>query len=119
MKILITGSRNYFDYKYFTERLKKVIMFIKVEVEFVFGDAEGIDKMAMKFCIENGFKYKRFEADWNRYKLSAGPIRNQAMVDYCEQSDWCIGFPTKNSKGTHDCMRKADYKGMKLITVNL
>lgn len=51
-----------------------------------------------------------FPANWKQYGLAAGPIRNQQMVDYCNQrTNMCLAFhdDLKSSKGTLDTVRRA------------
>ena len=43
-------------------------------------------------------------------------IRNQQIVD---ESDWLIAFPTKESKGTYDTIKKADKKGIIINIINV
>lgn len=49
-------------------------------------------------------------ADWDRYGRSAGPRRNQAMVDL--GADVCLAFVLPGSRGTWDCVRKAKAAGI-------
>ncbi|MFE2994168.1 hypothetical protein ACFXG4_04040 [Nocardia sp. NPDC059246] len=64
-------------------------------------------------------------ADWNRHCdnncrhrprrpgercATAGPLRNQHMVDL--GADECRGFPLPGSRGTYDCMRRAERAGI-------
>jgi hypothetical protein len=48
-------------------------------------------------------------ADWSRGK-QAGPERNQRMVDL--GADLCLAFPLGASRGTRDCMRRANAAGI-------
>ena len=57
------------------------------------------------------------QANWNQYKRSAGPIRNQHMVDL--GADMCIGFVYGASIGTRHTLSLA--RNAKIVTfmVNL
>lgn len=43
----------------------------------------------------------------------AGPVRNQVMVD--RGADICLAFPTQDSIGTFDCMKRAEKAGIKVV----
>jgi hypothetical protein len=66
------------------------------------------------------FLHKRMDAKWGRYGKGAGPIRNQAMIDYLMEGDLreerlVIGFvdkPLESSDGTYDCIKKAKAAGL-------
>ncbi|WP_079669947.1 SLOG family protein [Mycobacteroides abscessus] len=45
-----------------------------------------------------------------RYCPVAGHLRNQEMVD--RGADTCIAFPLKDSRGTWDCMKRAERAGI-------
>ena len=54
-------------------------------------------------------------ADWDTHGKRAGMIRNQEMVDWVLTQDGvklCIGFPTRSSVGTYDCMERARAAGI-------
>ena len=53
-----------------------------------------------------GFTVERHEADWAQYRKGAGPKRNQLMVDL--DADVCLAFPREGSKGTVDCIKRAE-----------
>ena len=48
---------------------------------------------------------ERHPAKWDLHGKVAGPIRNQAMVNL--GADACFAFPTRESRGTTDCMARA------------
>jgi len=49
-------------------------------------------------------------AAWSLKGKSAGPLRNQEMVD--SGADACFAFPTPKSRGTYDCMARCWCKGI-------
>lgn len=67
--------------------------------ELVSGHCRGIDLVAERWARGNNIPIKVFPADWNQYGKSAGPIRNQQMVDYADALI-AIPHPTEKSKGT-------------------
>ena len=70
----------------------------------------GIDRYAGAAARVIGCAEEPHPADWDTYGKAAGPIRNQAMVDL--GADLCIAFPRGESRGTRDCMRRAEAAGI-------
>lgn len=118
-QILITGSRKYYDYEYFVMFMHKFLWLTfknsNEKFRFIFGDSSGADSLSLRYCEKSKIEYKIYKANWQSFGLSAGPIRNQQMVDDCKETDICIGFPDKESKGTIDCMNRARSKRMEVI----
>ena len=100
------------SYNEFTSLLKEeLINLSKVgssEIEFCSGGAIGIDTYIRNYAIECKIPIKEFLPDYNKYGKPAPMIRNQQIVDY---SDLVIAFPSKNSRGTRDTIRKAERIG--------
>lgn len=79
----------------------------------------GADKFALQYYTDLVKKKpttpiicKRFMANWTRHGAAAGPLRNQAMLDYAKQHCGVVevvAFPLRSglSKGTHDCIARA------------
>lgn len=72
--------------------------------EIVSGGAKGIDTMAARFAKKFGKKMTIYPAEWHKYGRSAGPMRNQFIID---RADLVIAFPDAQSVGTRDSMKKA------------
>lgn len=110
MRILITGSRcrPAIDVYKVLDRYKGSVR------EIIVGDATGADEAARTWAVSNGVGLTVHKADWNAYGRSAGPIRNQEMVD--SGADLCLAFPMPGSAGTWDCVRRAKKAGI-VVTV--
>lgn len=80
------------------------------------GHAKGADQMAEMWADERGVKVELYPADWDTHGKTAGPIRNQEMLDF-GKPDMVIAFPTKNSRGTWDMVRRTNKAGVKLYVV--
>lgn len=96
MKLIIAGGRKYDDYN----SLKKYCDYIlqnSSDIEIICGTAYGADKLGEKYAIEKGFNIKYFKPDWDRFKKSAGYIRNDLMAKY---ADAAIIFWDGKSKGS-------------------
>lgn len=104
-KILITGSRWWGDYSTICDALKEHGPGVVIE-----GGARGADNMA-RFAAESmGWPTIQFPANWDKYGKSAGPIRNQEMID--QKPDVCLAFPLDESRGTLHCMKAAERAGI-------
>lgn len=109
MKTIIAGGRDYI----LTDADRAWLDGLKDSLpitEVVNGGAKGADMGGDQWARIRGLPLKRFPADWRRYKVSAGPRRNQQMADYAEA---CILFP--GGKGTADMKAKAVAKGLRVI----
>jgi len=71
----------------------------------VHGNCSGVDKYAEEVALSLGCQVRRYNADWKRYGRSAGPIRNQYMIDD-SLPHIAIAFPSLNSIGTIDCIKR-------------
>ncbi len=118
MKLIIAGSRNFFDYD-------KLLSLMDTEIrpwyritEIVSGGAKGADHLGEVYAKEFGIPLKIFRADWDTLGKAAGPIRNGQMGDY---ADSVLALWDGSSRGTlHmiNYMRKLKklvfiYNGMK------
>ena len=103
MRLLVTGSRDWDDY----EHIKRVLSGFPPDTQLVHGGARGADLLAHKAALELGWPEPEVHrADWNSFGKRAGSLRNQAMVDL--GADLCLAFPLETSKGTWDCMQRAE-----------
>jgi hypothetical protein len=46
-------------------------------------------------------------------------MRNQAMVDAAEPGNWLLAFPSGESRGTRDCMRRGVERGLRVYEMPL
>lgn len=110
MRILVTGSRDW-------PRRETVWMALNYHARragtiVVHGDCPtGADLHAQQWTeTQPDVVVERHRADWQRHGRAAGPIRNQEMVDL--GADACLAFPLGASRGTRDCMRRAEAAGI-------
>lgn len=120
-RILVTGSRNWTDKHAIGRALFDQFLESPVGASFVVvhGDCPtGADAQA-KAIIEawgrnnSHIHQESHPADWDTHGKAAGPLRNQEMVDL--GADVCLAFPLGDSRGTRDCMRRADAAGIRVI----
>jgi len=120
MRILITGGRNWNNYK----QIKQAIAFTLLvngsdpaEVTLIHGNARGADLLGAEAAEGLGLNIEVHPARWDIYGRGAGPIRNQEMVD--SGADLCLAFLMPGSTGTADCIRRARKAGIPVIIHNL
>ena len=109
IKVLVTGSRNLpiaaeeFVKACIAQDLKQRFGISDLKkVNFIVGDCKtGLDAIVR----QHAYVKKVFKADWQQYGRAAGPARNQEMVN--EMPNVCYAFPYGVSRGTLDCVRKA------------
>lgn len=123
MKVLVTGSRlkNKTDSEVaeiFRNLYYRLLRF-PLDTIFIHGGAKlGIDYAVHSFCSAfNGEYYEIvYKANWNKYGLAAGPIRNEEMYDK-EQPDLVLAFWDGNSRGTKHMIDYAKHKGCKVEVI--
>ena len=115
MRILVTGSRNHPSQDMVAHALSRFA--IAPNVTVVHGDCPtGADKYASFWCkTQPDVTEEAHPADWERHGKAAGPIRNQEMVDL--GADICIAFPHGVSRGTWDCVRRAEKAGIRVHVI--
>lgn len=79
------------------------------------GDAKGVDRCAGSWARSHGITNRKFPADWKKYGNSAGPIRNQQMLDE-GLPDLVMAFP--GGTGTADMVRRAKKSGIPVEEVS-
>jgi hypothetical protein len=116
-KLAIVGSRDYHDYDAFSKHVATFLAeanLILNQIEIVSGGANGADALAERWAKEHNIKCIVFPADWAKYGNSAGPRRNQQIVDYCDR---VLAFPSRAGRGTQDTIDRA-HRANKPLTLH-
>ena len=103
MKLAIIGSRDFNDYDTLVDFLWRYKDSENID-SIISGGAKGADLLGKKYAKDIGFYYVEFLPDWDKYGKAAGFIRNQQIVDACDE---VIAFWDGKSKGTQDTINKA------------
>lgn len=117
MRIIIAGGRFFNDYNYLKKSLDPLLgnYYDSNELEIVSGGAIGVDALGERYAKEKGFTITKFNADWEKYGKSAGPIRNKQMADYAHG---LIAFWDGESKGTKNMIKNAQNNNLKVFVFN-
>lgn len=108
MKVLVCGSRDWFDRGPIERELRK----LPPGTIVVHGAARGVDTIAGDVAYDLGFTVRSYPADWNRWPKAAGPIRNSEMITMehrlDEPIDKGLAFSKdiETSRGTRDMVNK-------------
>jgi len=106
MRVLVSGSRVCIDYSRVLDRLRS----LPSESIIVQGGARGTDALAKRAAAELNLGCETWEADWERFGRSAGPIRNNAMLD--SKPDLVLAFWDGRSPGTRHTITQAHRRGI-------
>lgn len=128
MRILVTGSRAWYDWKTIMNAFQEVTKGVKAaNVTVVHGGARGADVIAGDCAAQLGFTVEEHPANWDScgpdcnpshfrirmgkpYCPRSGYVRNSKMVNL--GADICLAFIRNDSKGTKMCVELADKAGI-------
>lgn len=104
MIVLVCGGRDFSD----SEKVASVLGSLSPRPTLlIHGGASGADELAQWWCdaiSSPPVPTKVFKADWGRWGKSAGPKRNQLMLE-SSAPDLVVAFP--GGRGTADMVRRA------------
>lgn len=102
MRVLVCGGRNFNDMAIINHVLTVIFNGI---TELIAGDASGADSIALEWARTNNVRSFMYPAEWHKYGVLAGPIRNRRMIVE-GKPDWVIAFP--GGKGTANMLMQAE-----------
>ena len=112
MRILICGSRSYQH----LERVQQfVAKYLPGSVEFIVGDAQGVDTIVVAEARRRKCDVQVFEAAWETYGRSAGMKRNLEMLD--QMPHWIVAFWDGKSPDTKMMIETALKRQMNIQVV--
>jgi hypothetical protein len=111
-KLAIIGSRNFNDYDLLIEKVGKIE---NIEA-IISGGASGADALAQQYAKDNGLPILIYYPDWDGIGRAAGFIRNQQIVNKCDE---LIAFVVNESKGSMHSVTLAKEKGVKVHLVKI
>lgn len=127
IRILVCGSRDWYDIDMINKELQKLIVQLGVkykDVLVITGGATGADELVQRLCNDElGIACAVFHAPWAFFaklnnKRAAGPVRNMWMLRW-GRPDAVLAFHPfiVNSRGTKNMVEKARSMKVPLIRV--
>jgi putative aminopeptidase FrvX len=113
-RILITGSRDWYDPIPIRNAIINECIKTKYNVVIVHGGARGADYLAWKIADELQLDVEVYKADWDTYGKAAGFVRNDKMVKL--GADVCLAFIKNSSAGATMCADLAEKAGIPVKT---
>jgi SLOG family YspA-like protein len=135
MFVLVTGGRAFTDRAYVFRTLDALHARHPIEMivhgacgldmaeAFDWTQIKGADRLAHEWARSTEVMVTPFPARWGELGRGAGPVRNQAMVEYVARKQRleggqivgaaCVAFP--GSRGTGDCVNRARKAHIKVI----
>jgi|SRR5882724_1661081 len=83
--------------------------------EVLHGDGRGFDQLVNDWAHIVGLPVKKFPANWEKYGVKAGPMRNEKMI---KEAQILIAVPYGAGKGTRGTIRLAQKKGGMFLLVH-
>ena len=106
--VIVCGGRTFTDFY----QLSSVLDARRESIgRVVTGGGRGADGLAMQWASENGIPVEVYEADWEKFKRAAGPIRNKRMIEE-SGADLVIAFA--GGRGTYGICELAERHGLQV-----
>lgn len=118
VRILITGSREWKDTLTLQLTLQRVYNMIHTagkDAVLIHGTARGVDTIAGDFWESLGGITEKYPANWEKYGMMAGHLRNKQMVK--SGATLCLAFIRNASKGAMHCAALAEKSGIPTVRV--
>jgi hypothetical protein len=113
MRVVVFGGRNFCN-----ERLAfKALDILHKKYKFtcvIDGCAKGADTLGYRWAKRRGVPTERYPANWAKFGLSAGPIRNRQMIDE-GKPDIGVAFP--GGKGTANMKEQMKRAGIRVYNI--
>lgn len=113
MRIIVCGGRNFGDDREEMIAFARAMLKLRnrhPEISCVIeGGATGADELARLWAEAMKIQSVTYEADWEKFKAYAGPLRNQRMIDEGKPAA-VVAFP--GGRGTEDMVRRARAAGL-------
>lgn len=114
-RVLVCGGRDYTDRDHIQNTLNELNSKRGPFAVVIHGCATGADSEANEWALAMpDVKISPYGSDWRRFGRSAGPRRNQRMIDE-GRPDLVVAFP--GGRGTADMVRRAKAAGLEVIHV--
>lgn len=115
MNILICGGRNFNNHQAMNETFGLIEKYYgQYEVTIISGCAPGADTLAIEYAERYNCNVKKFPANWSLHGKSAGPKRNQQMID---EGNPRLAIAFEGGAGTKDMVDRCRKNNIPIIMV--
>jgi hypothetical protein len=114
---LVCGGRDFTDYPLLCKTLDGLLAASTLppsDTVIIHGDANGADRLASQWAVDNGLKVEPYPADWAKQGRAAGPIRNKRMLEE-GKPDLVVAFP--GGRGTANMTKQAGEAGVPVMVI--
>lgn len=112
---LVTGGRDYYPDQQIQEQFLSLCGQKGINLVLT-GGASGVDETIERACYRAGVYCMPLRALWPRLGNSAGPRRNQVLMEMAQQLDDApLGFVFKGGAGTADMIRRLCKAGIERL----
>ena len=121
--IIISGCRYCYNLNLVRQKLQELLSLLKQftnNIRIIEGGAQGIDSCAKQVAEILDLKCLEIKANWNKYRKSAGPIRNEEMAKLASSNNgFLLAFWDGSSRGTKNMINTAQRYNLNIIIVKL
>lgn len=114
-KIIVCGGRDYDNVEHVHTVLRAINTKFFNGLWICTGGASGADTLAEDWAKRWNVPFSHFPADWDQYSRSAGPIRNQQMLDWFEPHG-VVAFG--GGTGTKDMIDRSVRAGLNVLVID-
>jgi hypothetical protein len=111
MKVIVAGSRNFYDYDVVEQAIKESGFVI---TEIVSGRCRGVDSLGEDYANKYDIPVQPFIAKWNTFGLAAGPKRNKEMAEYVGSTGGLVLVWDGTSDGSNNMLFEAKRAGLSI-----
>ena len=119
-RVIIAGSRCFNDFGFLKQELDKLFNeneeFVGKEIKIISGMALGTDALAIDYADKHKLTKILFSANWKRYPLVAGFLRNEDMLSVATH---LVAFWDGESTGTRHMIEIAKTKGIPVWVISI
>jgi hypothetical protein len=112
MRVLVTGGRDYNDFRTVSDALDELRPTVIIQGECPYG---GADALAARYAEMRGIPCIGVRAHFRTMGGKAGPIRNGWMLRHAGPVDTVLAFP--GDRGTRNMIDQADRAGIHVTRV--
>lgn len=113
-RVLVCGGRNYDRWPEVRDTLNNARDVRGVSL-IITGGASGADRLAERWAQHERIPVCVFPANWQFLGRKAGPLRNQAMLDFAKPH-LVVAFP--GGRGTEDMVNRAIAAGLPIMEIS-